>query len=295
MANQWSKEEHSYLKALVDNAERKTWTVFAREMSKTFGKPFKREQVRGYWRMNVRGTETPVKPDYTDKKTTEILPDGKIRSERLLVVSDEQAKDPQYLLEAFGFDHTEWKLVKAKIGEWNQHNKQDGTLVLRSCSLIVEPLEVKEIDYEEIGRRIADKAKARKAKHIPVIGSDQYLVIPIFDMHFGNNTLEDYDESLGKILSIIDTEYKEILIISGGDQIHNDNHRGTTARGTVIDKVDMTQAWEDAFDFLDIIIDKALDCAECVNVMYVPGNHDEFAGQTLFKACLLYTSDAADE
>ena len=46
----------------------------------------------------------------------------------------------------------------------------------------------------------------------------------------------------------------------------------------------MTQAWEDAFDLFDMVIDKSLDCAEKVNLMYIPGNHDEMTGQTVFKA-----------
>lgn len=282
MANQWSKEEHSYLKALVDNAERKTWTVFAREMSKTFSKPFKREQVRAYWRVYINNTETPVKPDY--KETVEILGNGSVKSDKLIQLSLEQAKDEQYILEAHGFDPCEWEVTSARSSQWNHQNKEHGTSTMYASKVTVKPKANKEADYNDIAERLTSKIQPRQPKPYTLNTSEKYLTIPLYDLHFGNNTLEDYDESLGKILNIIDTEYKEILIIAGGDQLHNDNHRGTTSSGTVIDKVDMTQAWEDAFDFLDIIIDKALDSAETVSVMYVPGNHDEMTGQTLFKA-----------
>lgn len=279
---QQTREEHAYLKQLVDSSKRKQWSKFADEMTKAFNQPYNYEQVRSYWRTKIRGTETPVLPDYNE--TVEILGNGSVKSDKLIQLSLEQAKDEQALLEAHGFDPSEWQITNAKASQWNHANKEFGTSVMYSSKITVKPLGAKKVDYDEIAKRLSGKAKPRVAKRIPVIDSDQYLVIPIFDMHFGNNTLEDYDESLGKMLNIMKNDYREILIIAGGDQLHNDNHRGTTSSGTNIDKVDMTQAWEGAFDFLDIIIDKALDCAETVNIMYVPGNHDEMAGQTLFKA-----------
>lgn len=283
MARTWTKEEHSFLKQLVDNSDKKTWRVFAREMSESFKQPYKAEQVRAYWRNNVRGTETPVTPAYSEE--VEILPNGSIKSDKLILLSLEQAKDQQYILEAHGFDHTEWEVVSAKSSQWNHQNKEHGTSTMYSSKVTVKPKkDTNEVDYNYIAKQIADKVVAREPKEYIPVYSDKYLTIPLFDLHFGNNTLEDYDESLGKILSIMNNEYKEILIISGGDQLHNDSHRGMTSSGTVIDKVDMTQAWEDAFDMLDMIIDKALDCAETVRVLYVPGNHDEYSGQTLLKA-----------
>lgn len=270
------------MKQLVDNSEKKTWRTFAKEMSEVFKQPYKAEQVRAYWRTNVRGTETPTTPDYNE--TVEILPNGSVKSDKLIQLSLEQAKDQQYILEAHGFDHTEWEVVSAKSSQWNHQNKEHGTSTMYSSKVTVKPKKNNEVDYEAIAEQLASKVKTREAKPYKQIVSEKYLTVPLFDFHFGNNTLEDYDESLGKILNIIDKEYKEILIISGGDQLHNDNHRGMTARGTVIDKVDMTQAWEDAFDMLDMVIDKSLDCAETVKVIYVPGNHDEYAGQTIVKA-----------
>lgn len=188
------------------------------------------------------------------------------------------------LLRMNNLDPLQFDLLRVRRGKWSVTIK-DGQRKWNFQSRIdAAPKNKKELDIDELSERLTFKLEPRQPKPYTPVKSDTYLVIPNFDMHFGNNTLEDYDESLGKTLKILMNEYKEVLIIAGGDQIHNDNHRGTTSSGTVIDKVDMTQAWEDAFDFLDIIIDKALDCAETVRVMYVPGNHDEMTGQTLFKA-----------
>jgi len=54
LARTWTKEEHSFLKQLVDNSDKKTWRVFAKKMSESFKQPYKAEQVRAYWRNNVR-------------------------------------------------------------------------------------------------------------------------------------------------------------------------------------------------------------------------------------------------
>lgn len=283
MASKWTAEEHSYLKELVNNADKNNWKAFASSMCQMFDKPFFSEQVRGYWRMNIRNSGGIVKPDYSE--TVEILSNGSVKSDKLIELSLEQAKDQQYILEAHGFDAKEWEVVSAKSSQWNHQNRELGTSIMYSSKVTVKPKkDNNEIDYNYIAEQIVDKVITRRPKKYVPLYSEKYLVVPLFDLHLGNNTLEDYDESLGKILSIMNNEYKEILIICGGDMLHNDSHRGMTSSGTVIDKVDMTQAWEDAFDMLDMIIDKALDCAETVRVLYVPGNHDEYSGQTLLKA-----------
>lgn len=271
MANQWSKEEHSYLQALVDNAERKTWTVFAREMSKTFGKPFKREQVRGYWRMNVRGTEMPVKPVDSNKRQTEILADGSIKTSRLVAISEEQEIDAQFLLEAFGFDHTEWELTGSKVGEWNQHNKHDGTVVLRSCSITVKP-RVTKITERDIIDTFTSEIKPVEIK-VNYVGENN-LVIPLADLHFGVLKLEHTLEKLDEIKSIIQNGYKTIVIEQLGDLFHSSQMKSSqTLKGTLLDDVDMVQAIEDAKTFYDVIITESLKHSKETRVESAPGNH----------------------
>lgn len=280
-SNSWKEKEHAYLKALTARPGRNAWTKWAEEMSVVFKKPFNAEQLRSYWRMYIRDTKTSVTPSY--KEEVEILGNGSVKSDKLIELSLEQAKDPQYILEAHGFDPNEWEIVSAKSSQWHQHNKQDGTVNLFSSKITVRPTKEPVIDWDEITERVTSKIVPREPAEV-IKTSDRFLCVPVFDAHFGNSTLSDYEETLSRIHDRITSGYKEILLIIGGDLLHNDNHRGTTSSGTVIDKVNMTQAWDDAFDYIDSIISKAAEYSQKISLVYVPGNHDEMTGQTVIKA-----------
>ena len=65
--------------------------------------------------------------------------------------------------------------------------------------------------------------------------------------------------TLQEILLLIDKQsYEEINIIIGQDLFHSDTFKGTTTKGTVIEKVDVVKAWNDAKTFWYNIIDKAI-------------------------------------
>lgn len=102
------------------------------------------------------------------------------------------------------------------------------------------------------------------------------LEIPLFDMHWGIATIEFYEPLLNDILIILDRKiYDEVNIIIGQDNFHNDNFNGTTTKGTQIEKVDMVKAWNDAKTFWYNIIDKAIERANRVKIIYSKGNHDK--------------------
>lgn len=54
--------------------------------------------------------------------------------------------------------------------------------------------------------------------------------------------------------------------------------KGVTTKGTLIEKVDLRKAWLDAKEFYFNLIDHALMCANEVEVIYSPGNHDKTVG-----------------
>lgn len=101
------------------------------------------------------------------------------------------------------------------------------------------------------------------------------LEIPLFDMHFGIADLEHYMPTLQEILLLIDKQsYEEINIIIGQDLFHSDTFDGKTTKGTVIEKVNVVKAWNDAKTFWYNIIDKAIEKANKVQITYSKGNHD---------------------
>lgn len=219
------------------------------------------------------------------KETTEILKDGLQRSDKLVQMNEQQRKDPDFLLEAHGYDPNKWELTNSKSSMWNQHNKKHGTVILYSSKITVKPKE-SGVDWnglvETIKKLSPTVPKIDFKGAIP--SAYKSLNIALFDMHFGINTYEDYKPTLKKILNILDKNtYVEVLIPIGQDLLHCDNFRGQTANGTPIDKIDLEKAWEDAHNFYRQIIDKSLEKSTKVKVVYSKGNHDESSSWSFVK------------
>lgn len=108
----------------------------------------------------------------------------------------------------------------------------------------------------------------------PVCGDGTgMLEIPLYDMHL---PLSDHTKTIGQLLDIIGRQkWDEINIVIGQDMFHNDDMRGRTASGRVIEKVDIPQAWEMARSIWYSVIDASLKQSEKVNLIYSIGNHDE--------------------
>lgn len=142
----------------------------------------------------------------------------------------------------------------------------------------------KDIDWGEIRELITSDVP--KSDVVPTtLSGDTMLEIPLFDLHFGVATLETYKCALADILgTITEKQYDEINIIIGQDVLHNNDMRGHTAKGTMIETVDFTQAWGDAWRFFRTMVDAALLHSPHVRLHYSKGNHDECAGWCFFKA-----------
>jgi len=127
---------------------------------------------------------------------------------------------------------------------------------------------IKEIKPYKLERTIANDTKKE----------DTLLEIPLFDMHFGINTYKDYRGVLEDITNLIRLKQrKKIIFVIGQDLLHNNDLKGNTSNGTLIEKVDMKKAINDAYNFYFELINVAYDYADDVEVIYSKGNHDESA------------------
>lgn len=128
--------------------------------------------------------------------------------------------------------------------------------------------------------------------------ADRMLEIPLFDMHWGISFLEDYEPVLNEILDLICSRHWDRIVIPfGQDFFHNDSVvNPTTAKGTVVDKVDMTRVVKEGRQFITAIIDAALNNSNEVRVLYSPGNHDRSV-TWMFMQVLLerYGADVVDD
>lgn len=266
----WTREEHNHLVELRE--QRKSWQEIAERMTKKFGKVFSGEQCRARWRR--KNTKIDNEPITEYKTQIEIQADGSHKSDRLLRMSAEQSKDPNYLLDAHGYDKNEWDLVSARNNIWNTYSQKDGIQTLYSSKITVKP-KTSGIDFEKLLETIKNVPKVIiKPKYI-TSNDKKYLLLPMYDMHFGISTYDHYRGTQAKILELLKNGYKEVLIIFGQDAFHNDDFRGRTSSGREIQKVDMVQAWRDATSFFEPIITEALSRNSKVNIMYSKGNHSE--------------------
>ena len=247
------------------------------------------ENVRAFAKKHERFGEIREEEKITDAvkevidRRTEDRRTGEVTSEIKRKMREKKVLTDDELLELHALDPDKFKIRTVTSNEWTMTEGGGEQYYNFQSKIVAEPKVVEDIDWDELGERLADRVTPKQPKAPLNVDDERYLVIPMYDLHFGANTIEDYDDSLAKIYKQLEVEYKKVLIISGGDILDADNHQSTTASGTQLDTIDLNQAWDDAFDFFDLIIDKALDCAEEVEVLYVPGNHDYTSGQTLFK------------
>ena len=127
--------------------------------------------------------------------------------------------------------------------------------------------------------------------------ADGMLEIPLFDMHFGIADMEHYRETLAEILAIVGSKHWDRVVIPvGQDLFHNDSiAKGITTKGTLIDKVDLKQAIYDAKTFYFNLIDKAIESANEVSVIYSPGNHDKTVGWLFVQMLKVRYGDIVDD
>lgn len=223
---------------------------------------------------NITDVSEDEKEKIGYRESTEMLADGSHRSDKLLRMSAEQAKDASFLLKAHGYDDKEWELVNAKNNIWNTYSRQDGVQTLYSSRITVKPLK-QGFDYEAFLERANNEIKPIYRQKVVKNGKN-LLEIPLFDLHFGIADYDYYKPIQEEIIDRIKSKkWDRVFFIIGQDLLHNNGFSGQTSKGTLIEKVDMTKAWDDAFRFYSELLDIAQNESNHVDVSYSIANHDD--------------------
>lgn len=247
----------------------------------------KKENVRGHIRNQAYyNPETKYRPSQTKEqkveyKSREIKSDGSMVIEEAIAIND--LNDFDKILQELDLDPSLWEVVNARFSEWDALGNDGEKLYATKVAVKPKPAN----EQFKLEQALAEISKLRPYENIPVkakTDSVNNLVIPMYDLHFGNSTYESYEDSLNDIKSILATGYNKVVIVAGGDILNEDNYNGTTASGTVIGATDMQQAWIDCYRFFSEIITVAHKYSKEVIVLYVPGNHDTFSGHTVLLA-----------
>ncbi len=207
---------------------------------------------------------------YTHQARVEIQPDKQTSTIKLRMTV-EQSKNPDYVLQAHGYDPDEWELVQATNNIWEQNNQEQGLIQLYQSKIVVKPKTQSKSD--DIIATIKKGIKSIKVE--PIKTGIRNLVINLTDIHMGIVDYEYMKPAQDEIIEIINKGYKIISFNIIGDLVHNDSMVNPfTTKGTLVDEVDMVKAVEDLKQYIEPMIYEALKHSNKVRVYYVPGNHD---------------------
>ncbi|WP_373757823.1 hypothetical protein [Jeotgalibaca porci] len=174
------------------------------------------------------------------------------------------------LLALHGLDPDQFRIVTGDSNHWTVNTKEEEKLNMQ------HKIKWKPKDQVLTPQDIVDIIGTIEPTEVEMLVDEipqQYLLIPLFDMHFGPNTYDSYSQLLKRIVDIVQNTYEEILIIVGGDYLHVDNLNNTTAKGTQLEDMDFPQMVKDGVQFLKDIIKVCLVNSPNVRLSFLPGNH----------------------
>lgn len=271
-----------------------TWDELARGTRFRNGTAY-RLWVKNQLKRNLKKVSQPPNQDQTPadgKETVEIHADGSQSSHRLVRMSIEESKDPEFLLRAHGYSVDAWELVSARSNIWNAYSKQDGIQTLYSSRITVKPRvgTYDEKSFEEFLTRLSRDYKS--PVHTPVNFSrdGKLLELNIADLHLGKlcwtgDSGDHYDEEVARkrffhiINDVISKtrhyKYQKILFVWSNDFFHFDTVSGTTTKGTPLDT---NLRWQQMFELGAEMLVQAIDLLSQfapVETFYIASNHDK--------------------
>ena len=231
---------------------------------------------RSVQRYRKGATHTPVKETKIKDaaRGTEIVlnKDGSQSSSTTLQMTSEQAKDPDFVLRAHGFDPSEWDIISARNNFWQQNSQENGLIDLYQSKITVKPKSDDELTPQDVANLFKADIKPYTIKQ--VARDTHNLVVPLPDLHFGITTMLDVKGHLDRLLELINKGYKTIVVEQLGDLFHSSQMWSSqTLKGTLLDEVNMVQAVEDAKQFFDVLVTAALQNSTTLHIKQMAGNH----------------------
>lgn len=214
-------------------------------LSEEFGIDFSWPSVRSKRaRLNLPPSEKNMRVKQADKSkknvvSTEIKSDGTQTNLIKLRMTEEQSKNPDYVLHAHRYDPENWELVQATNNIWEQNNQVDGLIQLYQSKIVVKPRAAANI--QALATKLLQSTKPITIH--PIIKGKCNLVIPLADLHFPILSERKFETYLSDVLAIINKGYKTIVIEVLGDIFHSNAMKASqTIKGTQLEDVDMVEA-----------------------------------------------------
>lgn len=258
-----------------------------------------------------RRMDTPVAADL-DKLITKA--DGTQTSVRMLMLSEEDRKDPNRVMELMGYDPAKWECVKllTNLNDWNVTMKmqeydlnskyrkgaesnsrtwaEKHTNHQYKVEITLKPRQ--DLISSEAIRTIFSELEPPALNEIEYQGGSMLFELSMMDLHLDKyadaaETGDDYNleiakrlykltvnDLLGKLKIISGLKFESIVLPFGQDFFHYDTKDRKTTKGT---QVESDGPFYKMFDAgLDLMIWTVEQCRQLapVEILYVPGNHD---------------------
>ena len=226
------------------------------------------------------------------KDSVEIKSDGSQTSNKLIRMSIEDSKDPDFLLQAHGYDKEAWELTSARSNIWNSYSKKDGIMQLYSSKISVKPKK-DELTLEDVSRLFAEMGSNYQSPvHKPTRynANGKMLEVNISDLHLGKIARQDtsndeynYEIAKERFLFVINDvirktsqhSFEKILFIYSQDFFHFDGLSQSTTKGT---RMESDLRWTELFKLgVELLVEgiDLLSQVAPVKTLYIASNHDQ--------------------
>jgi hypothetical protein len=181
----------------------------------------------------------------------------------------------------------EWAVEAIKPSSWRIYTKKEGHVT--NYSIKASFKRKTKFDIQSLVKRIQDIQPVSISPPLP-IRTNYLLEVNITDIHFGKEATREsvgsdysveeardrYNKTIGKFLSLFNLyQFEKVLFVVGHDLLQMDNLDGTTTAGTPVDSsVNRNNVFNIVGELICESINKFADLSP-VDVLMVPGNHDE--------------------
>ena len=231
---------------------------------------------------------------FKQKSKIELNKDGSQTSDKLLLMSEEDCKNVDYLLEAHGYDITTWQLVSARNNIWNVYSKKDGVKTLYSSKIVVKPI-IQEFNIEWAKEVFKELKPLPAVKKINRGNKNKKIVeLQYADIHIGLRGCE-YEDELNQMTDNIISKFKDAdtFVLPIGQDLLNSNHvdgaNFSTVHGTSVQQsLDYREMFKSGLRVVCHIIDRIIELNPTANIecIYISGNHDEQSAFGVFQSVM---------
>ena len=239
------------------------------------------------------------KPKRPLRDTIEINPDGTTTSVKSIKKCDKnesKISDPNFIMRLHGYNPENWELLSARNSVYEMQLKGGAVDTFYASKITVKPKEVATITPEEIVKELQKFERSRrsnplKPKEVKKSKKGKLLEVPPMDLHLGKLAF-DYEtgqsfnsdiaeKAFDRYIESVVSEYQntkidKVLLVLGNDFFNFDTPSRTTTAGTPQDSAETLKVLFKRGIGMWIRAVESLKQLANVDVMVIPGNHDEY-------------------